>query len=60
MKPVLEDINSHQGIASFYAYRFQIPFFEFKWHYHPEFELTYIIKATSKNLIFKIKEQIFF
>ncbi|HAT76683.1 MAG TPA: hypothetical protein DCS19_07530, partial [Flavobacterium sp.] len=51
MKPILEEINSHQGKASFYVYRFQIPFFEFKWHYHPEFELTYIIKGNGYRLI---------
>jgi YesN/AraC family two-component response regulator len=51
MKPVLEDINSHQGSASFHVYRFQIPFFEFKWHYHPEFELTYILKGNGYRLI---------
>jgi AraC-like DNA-binding protein len=51
MRPVFEDINSHQGTASFYVYRFQIPYFEFKWHYHPEFELTYIIKGNGYRLI---------
>jgi AraC-like DNA-binding protein len=51
MKPIFEAINTHQGTASFYAYRFQIPFFEFKWHYHPEFELTYIIKGNGYRLI---------
>jgi YesN/AraC family two-component response regulator len=51
MKPIFEDINSHQGTASFYVYRFQIPYFEFKWHYHPEFELTYIIKGNGYRLI---------
>nr|WP_315145646.1 AraC family transcriptional regulator [uncultured Flavobacterium sp.] len=51
MKPIFEDVNSHQGTASFYAYRFQIPFFEFKWHYHHEFELTYIVKGNGYRLI---------
>ncbi|MHC0442883.1 AraC family transcriptional regulator [Flavobacterium sp. 3-210] len=51
MKPILEDIRSHQEVASFYAYRFQIPFFEFKLHYHPEFELTYIIKGNGYRLV---------
>jgi AraC-like DNA-binding protein len=51
MKPILEDINSLQGTASFHVYRFQIPYFEFKWHYHPEFELTYIIKGNGYRLI---------
>jgi AraC-like DNA-binding protein len=51
MKPFLEDINSHQKKVGFYAYRFQIPFFEFKWHYHPEIELTYIVKGNGYRLI---------
>jgi len=51
MKPFLEYINSHQKKAGFYAYRFQLPFFEFKWHYHPEIELTYIVKGNGYRLI---------
>ena len=51
MKAVLEDIKSQKGTSSFYAYRFQVPFFEFKWHYHPEYELTYIVKGNGYRII---------
>jgi AraC-like DNA-binding protein len=51
MKAKLEDIPSEKGTSSFYSYRFQVPFFEFKWHYHPEYELTYIIKGSGYRII---------
>ncbi|MEN9337106.1 MAG: hypothetical protein RLZZ500_2093 [Bacteroidota bacterium] len=51
MKPYFENIPNDKGSASVYAYRFQVPFFEFKWHYHPEFELTYIRKGSGHRIV---------
>ena len=35
MKAQFEDIASKKGAESFLAYAFNVPYFEFKWHYHP-------------------------
>jgi AraC-like DNA-binding protein len=51
MKAIFEDISSKKGNESFLAYRFTVPAFEFKWHYHPEYELTLITKGTGKRLV---------
>src|SRR5690606_20928696 len=51
MKESYEDINSKKGADSFLVYNRIVPAFDFKWHYHPEFELTLIVKGTGKRLV---------
>ncbi|MCZ8168523.1 MAG: AraC family transcriptional regulator [Flavobacterium sp.] len=51
MKPIFENIPHDKGASSFHAYRIVVPFFEFKWHFHPEYELTYIVKGSGYRLV---------
>jgi AraC-like DNA-binding protein len=51
MKAVLENVEALKGNRSFVAYSFRTPFFEFKWHYHPEYELTLITKGQGKRIV---------
>lgn len=51
MKAAYEDIDSKKGDASFLAYELNVPYFPFKWHYHPEYELTLIVKGSGKRMV---------
>jgi AraC-like DNA-binding protein len=51
MKPILEDISTNLSECSFYAYSYTTSGFDFKWHFHPEYELTYIVKGNGYRLI---------
>lgn len=49
MRPRLEKISS--GEASFLSYEVRQASFDFFWHFHPEYELTYIVSGQGKRLV---------
>lgn len=50
MKPSFEHI-AQDGSSSIVAYWREEPAFAFNWHYHPEFELTYIHRGSGSRLV---------
>jgi AraC-like DNA-binding protein len=51
MKAVLEDLSIVKSNHSFVVYQYSVPFFEYKWHYHPEFELTFILSGIGSRVV---------
>lgn len=51
MKPMLENITTKRGQHSFIAFAVNSPKFGFYWHYHPEYELTLIVKGKGRRLV---------
>jgi len=51
MKARYEDLKARSGNNSFRAFRRTEPKFEFNWHYHPEYEITWIVKGSGKRLV---------
>ena len=51
MKPSYQQLHLSTQDTSFNSYRIESPFFGFHWHFHPEFELTYIQQGTGNRLV---------
>lgn len=51
MRPKLEQLGHQQDSQSFHCYRVEVKAFTLLWHYHPEYELTFILKGKGKRLV---------
>ncbi|GAB4015187.1 AraC family transcriptional regulator [Spirosoma koreense] len=50
MKALFEKIVVREQ-SSLLVRRFALPYFDAPWHYHPEYELTYIVKGTGQRFV---------
>jgi AraC-like DNA-binding protein len=51
MKPNLEQIKKNEANSSLTQLILDLPDFEPYWHFHPEFELTFIISGSGKRIV---------
>lgn len=51
MKLKLEPLPLNRHTSSFLCYAQSLPSFDFFWHFHPEYELTYIERGSGKRLV---------
>jgi AraC-like DNA-binding protein len=50
MKALFEKVMFSEQ-SSLLVRRFQLPYFDAPWHYHPEYELTYIVKSNGRRFV---------